>query len=109
MAFNPDSNPGHNRLTSMNDLTITVTLPDDARRVMGLPKDQMATYLKMLLAIDLVREQKMSADQGATMAELSKPEFIELLTERGVAYLEEKTPEERETQIARARKSMLNR
>lgn len=93
----------------MSDLTIPVSLPEHVHQVMGLPNDQMATYLKMLLAIDLVREQKMSADQGAEMAELSKPEFIELLRERGVAYLEETTPEEQDAQIARARKSMLDR
>jgi predicted HTH domain antitoxin len=89
-------------------MPIQVSLPASVARAADLPTDQMASRLKLLLAVDLVRQQTLSLDQGAELADLSADAFRRALTERGVPLPSDPSADVDE-QIRRARKSMLDR
>jgi predicted HTH domain antitoxin len=89
-------------------MPIQVSIPDSILQAAELTEDDIASHLKMLLAVDLVRQQALSLYQGAELAGLSADAFRRALTERGVPIPSDPSADVDE-QIRRARKSMLDR
>lgn len=50
--------------------------------------------LKITAAVELYKEGKISVGRAAEIAEISTPDFTEILAERGVARIIESTPED---------------
>jgi predicted HTH domain antitoxin len=77
----------------METVTVALDLPRDLLGALDVPQEQLAARLRMLIAIALFREGKISAGKGAEILAISKVEFVQLLAQYGIDYFTE-TPEE---------------
>ncbi len=77
----------------MERISVTLTLPRDLLDALEGPEDQREQRLKLLIALELFREEKISSGKAAEVAGLSKAQFVDELDRREIPYFTE-TPEE---------------
>lgn len=77
----------------MTDLTISLNLPRDLLGVLNIPESQLPQQILEILALDLFRQQRISAGKAAELLGISKISFIELLAQHKISYFNE-TPDE---------------
>lgn len=77
----------------MSNLTINLNLPRDFVKALNIPKSQLPQHILELLALDLFRQQRISAGKAAELLSISKHSFIELLAQHQISYFSE-TPDE---------------
>lgn len=82
----------------MERIEVELELPRDLLRVLYVTEKELGPKLKLLIALELFREEKISSGKAAEVAGLSKSEFIDELDWRGIPYFTE-TPEELEAQL----------
>ena len=83
----------------MNTVSVSISLPRDLLGALDVPNVRVERRLRELIALELVREGRISTGKGAEMLDLSKWAFIQLLAQRGIDYFTE-TPEELADQVA---------
>jgi len=84
----------------MNQVELTLALPDFLVDTMNVGKKRLEEYIRQTLAVELYREGKLSLGKARELAGLSnKWEMIQLLNSRGVSldYLAEDAAEDLET------------
>jgi len=86
---------------------VELDLPRDLLGVLDVAEGELEPRLKMLIALELFREQQISAGRAAELLDVSKAEFVDLLDRYGIAYFTE-TPEELTAQVEAVRRT-LNR
>lgn len=77
----------------MSNLTISLNLPRDLLGALNIPESQLPRQILEILAIELFRQQRISAGKAAELLDLSKLSFIELLAQHQIPYFTE-TPDE---------------
>ena len=77
----------------MTDLTISLNLPRDLLGALNIPESQLPQQILEILALDLFRQQRISAGKAAELLGTSKIGFIELLARHKISYFNE-TPDE---------------
>jgi predicted HTH domain antitoxin len=82
-------------------LTVALDLPRDLLGALDIPRSQLETRLRELIALELFREGRISSGKGAELLGVSKLEFVRLLAQNQVAYFTE-APEELKAEIAEA-------
>jgi len=86
---------------------VELDLPRDLLGVLDVAEGELEPRLKTLIALELFREQQISAGRAAELLDVSKAEFVDLLDRYGIAYFTE-TPEELTAQVEAVRRT-LNR
>jgi len=77
----------------MTDLTVNLSLPRDLLAALNIPESQLPHHILELFALELFRQQRISAGKAAELLNVSKLNFIELLAQNQIPYFTE-TPEE---------------
>lgn len=83
----------------MDTLTVQVELPRDLLVALNVPTSEAGRRAQEWLTIELFREGEISMGKAAEMLGITKTQFILLLDQRGIAYLDA-TPEELMSDIA---------
>jgi predicted HTH domain antitoxin len=71
----------------MTDLTISLNLPRDLLGALNIPESQLPQQILEILALDLFRQQRISAGKAAELLGISKIGFIELLARHKISAL----------------------
>jgi predicted HTH domain antitoxin len=74
----------------MTDLTISLNLPRDLLGALNIPESQLPQQILEILALDLFRQQRISAGKAAELLGISKISFIELLARHKISYFNER-------------------
>jgi len=82
----------------MNSVSVNISLPRDLLGALDVPSGKVGQHLRELIALELVREGRISTGKGAEMLGISKWAFIQLLAQRGIDYFTE-TPDELADQV----------
>jgi len=77
----------------MERITVELDLPRDLLGVLRGTEEELGAELKLLIVLELFREEKLSSGKAAQVAGLSKADFIDELGRRGIPYFT-KTPED---------------
>ena len=77
----------------MTNLTISLNLPRDLIGALNIPESQLPQHILEILALELFRQQRISAGKAAELVGVSKMSFIELLAQHQIPYFNE-TPDE---------------
>ncbi|MCP4211606.1 MAG: UPF0175 family protein [Halieaceae bacterium] len=77
----------------METVTVTLDLPRNLLGALDVPEVRIDDHVRELVAIELVREGRISTGKGAEILGMSKWSFILLLAERGLNYFSESTEE----------------
>lgn len=77
----------------MTELTINLTLPRDLLIALNISEAQLPQHILELFALELFRQQRISAGKAAEILNISKLSFIELLAQHHIAYFTE-SPDE---------------
>lgn len=88
--------------TEQSDLVLSIRLSNGLMRVLGTAPDEQATRLTELALIQLWREEAVSNGVAADALGISRWEFIHLLGQHGVPYLD-LTPDELERDLQASR------
>ncbi len=83
----------------MNTVTVRMDLPRDLLGALEVPESRLERRLRELIAVELVREGRVSSGKGAELLDISKEEFVQLLARYDVAYFSE-SPDELAAQVA---------
>lgn len=83
----------------MSTVTIALDLPRDLLGALDVPRTQLETRLRELIAIELFREGRISSGKGAELLGISKLDFIDLLARHDLTYFTE-SPEELASDVA---------
>ncbi|MBD2426222.1 UPF0175 family protein [Phormidium sp. FACHB-1136] len=83
----------------MTNLTINLNLPRDLLAALNLPESQLPQHILEILALELFRQQRISAGKASELLSISKLGFIELLAQHQIPYFTE-TPDELAAEIA---------
>jgi predicted HTH domain antitoxin len=83
----------------MLTVNVNISLPRDLLGALDVPEVRVEGRLRELIALELVREGRISTGKGAEMVGISKWAFIQLLAQRGIDYFTE-TPDELAGQVA---------
>jgi len=83
----------------MNTVSVCISLPRDLLGALDVPNVRVERRLRELIALELVREGRISTGKGAEMLGISKWAFIQLLAQHGIEYFSD-TPEELADQVA---------
>lgn len=86
-------------MNAVEKLTVPLDLPRDLLSALDVPQTALAYRLRELIALELFREGCISTGKGAELLEMTKPEFVRLLAQRGIAYFTE-SPEELASDVA---------
>jgi len=82
----------------MTDLTISLNLPRDLLGALNIPESQLSQHILEILALELFRQQQISACKAAELLNISKISFIELLGQHQIPYFSE-SPDELTAEI----------
>lgn len=82
----------------MTDLTISLSLPRDLLGALNIPEAQLPQQILEILALELFRQQRISAGKAAELLNISKLSFIELLAQHQIPYFSE-SPDELTAEI----------
>lgn len=83
----------------MSNLTVSLLLPRDLLGVLNIPETQLEQRVLELIALELFRQERVSAGKAAELIGISKWEFIQLLARHNISYLTE-SPDELRTEVA---------
>ena len=72
----------------MDTVTIAIEVPRDLLVALNIPAAEISMRAREWVALELYREQVISAGKAAEMLGLTKSQFIDLLSQRGMAYLD---------------------
>ena len=84
---------------TMDPLTVKLELPRDLLGALDVAEEELEPRLKMLIALELFREGRISSGKAAELLGQSKEAFVGLLDRHGIAYFSE-TPSEFTAQVA---------
>jgi len=87
----------------MERIKAELELPRDLLGALHVTEEELGSELKLLIVLELFREEKISSGKAAAVAGLSKSEFIDELDRHGIPYFTE-TPEELEAQMEAMRR-----
>lgn len=82
-------------------MTISFELPRELLGALDVSEADLTTKLKTLIALELVREGRVSSGKAADLVGISKAEFVQLLAVQGIPYFTE-TADELAGQVAAA-------
>ena len=82
----------------MTTLTVDLELPRDVLGAMDVSEPGLPQRVKQLLALELLRERRISCGKAAELAGMAKYAFVQLLAEHGMPYFTE-TAEELDAQV----------
>lgn len=82
----------------MTELTISLKLPRTLLGALNIPESQLSRKVLEILAIELFRQQIISAGKGAELLGISKLNFIECLGQHDIPYFSE-TPDELSAEV----------
>jgi predicted HTH domain antitoxin len=68
----------------MTDLTISLNLPRDLLGALNILESQLPQYILEILALELFRQQQISAGKAAELLNISKLSFIKLLAQHQI-------------------------
>ncbi len=83
----------------MNTLSIHMEFPRDILGVLEISENQAGKKLREVIVLELVRDEKISTGKGAGILNISKFEFINILSRNGIPYFTE-SPEELDKQVS---------
>ena len=86
----------------MTTLTVGVELPRDVLGAMDVSEPGLPQRVKQLLALELLREGRISSGKAAELAGMAKYAFVRLLGEHRMPYFTE-TAEELDAQVRSTR------
>jgi predicted HTH domain antitoxin len=86
----------------MERTSIELNLSRDLMDALKGPEGQREQRLRLLIALELFREERISSGKAAEVAGLSKAKFIDELGRREIPYFTE-TPEQLERQMEELR------
>lgn len=89
------------RLTYMAELKVEIELPRDLLAALNIPEPELGRRAKEWVVLELFQEGQISAGKAAEILGLSKPGFMELLSQRDLPYLDA-DPQELEREVAAA-------
>lgn len=89
----------------MEQLRVELDLPRDLLGALDVPETELETQLKMLIALELFRQDRISSGKAAELLNMSKAAFVQLLAQHGIPYFTE-TPQELEAQVEAARRAL---
>jgi len=97
---NPGSSPDFGLALSFatTDLTISLNLPRNLLGALNIPESQLPQQILEILALELFRQQRISAGKAAELLNISKLGFVELLAQHQIPYFSE-TPDELTAEI----------
>ncbi len=82
----------------MNTLNVEMEFPRDILNVLDVSENQIGNKLRELIVLELVRNGRISTGKGAEILNMSKFEFIGILSKNDIPYFTE-SPEELERQV----------
>ena len=92
----------------MAGLKVEIELPRNLLEALNIPESELARQAKEWVLLELFLEGKISAGKAAEVLGLSKAQFIELLNQRDLPYLDANRKElKREIAAARAASKTL--
>jgi predicted HTH domain antitoxin len=77
---------------------VELELPRDIVGALDISVWELKRYAKELIALELFKEGRISAGKAAELLEIPKADFIELLSRRGITYLDQ-PPEELKAEV----------
>lgn len=77
----------------MDTLKVEVELPRDLLMALNIPVAEINQKAREWMALELFRESQISAGKAAEILEITKSQFIDLLNQREIPYLD-LSPEE---------------
>jgi predicted HTH domain antitoxin len=83
----------------LDPLTVRLELPRDLLGALDMAEEELEPRLKMLIALELFREGRISSGKAAELVGQSKEAFVSVLDRHGIAYFTE-TPDEVTAQVA---------
>lgn len=86
----------------MERLTVQLELPRDVLAALDISEAELEPRLKMLIALELFRQGRISSGKAAELLDISKVAFIQLLAHHDIPYFTE-TPEELDAQLTAVR------
>ncbi|HKV06668.1 MAG TPA: UPF0175 family protein [Thermoanaerobaculia bacterium] len=91
------------KLSRMAGLKVEIELPRNLLAALDIQESELGRLAKEWVLLELFQEGKISAGKAAEVLSLSKAQFIELLNQRNLPYLDADREElEREVAAARA-------
>lgn len=72
----------------MSSVNVEIQFPRDLLIGLNLEPRGLERKAREWVALELFREGQVSAGRAATFLELTKSQFIDLLNERGISYLD---------------------
>ena len=70
----------------MAESTFSVQIPDDLLKL-GISQDEIQNRISEWLILSLFSEGKISSGKAGTLLGISRPDFIQLLKTRGIAFI----------------------
>jgi predicted HTH domain antitoxin len=83
----------------MSTLKVTLDLPRDLIGALDVPQAGLAARLTQLVALELLREGRISSGKAAELLGISKSDLASLLAQRGIPYFTE-SPDELAADVA---------
>lgn len=78
---------------TVSNMLIKMELPRELLGVLDVSETDLGPKLKILIALELVREGRISTGKGAELLGVSKADFIRLLSEQDIPYFNETADE----------------
>ena len=85
----------------MDGLKVEIELPRNLLAALNVPESELARRAREWVLLELFQEGKISAGKAAELLGMSKPQFLELLSQRNLPYLDA-DPKELEREVAAA-------
>jgi predicted HTH domain antitoxin len=82
----------------MDTISVQINVPRDVFGAMDVPEVEIGQRLQELVALELVREGRISTGKGAEMLGISKWAFVQRMARHGIEYFSE-SPEELSEQL----------
>ena len=73
----------------MSTVTVNLQIPRDLLGTLDIPETQLEMRILELVALELFRQERISAGKGAELLGISKWEFIQLLARHNIPYFTE--------------------
>jgi len=85
----------------MDGLKVEIELPRNLLAALNVPESELGRRAREWVLLELFQEGKISAGKAAELLGMSKPQFLELLSQRNLPYLDA-DPKELEREVAAA-------
>ena len=77
----------------MDTISVQINVPRDVFGAMDVPEVEIGQQLQELVALELVREGRISTGKGAEMLGISKWAFVQRMARHGIEYFSESSEE----------------